>query len=415
MVSSLVAEIGTEVARPGPVRVVLSPDWLEAAGAGQKTLRLLDDRGTEVPYVIARQSGAEEAVRMTPMEIVDYTEGDGYEKLVLRAERDAPPLRALRFETRSRDFQRRVAVESSVDGDAWALLGEGLFFDLSSRYDFRRNRIEFAPTDTRWFRVRMDVPDTGNGRGMDVRWGDRTISLRDFPGGAVPRVDRIVGESAAAAKVPAVWYRRVFSPVEVITEGRVSFVDLGCPQVPADRIELVTATPVLSRHVRVETREAVSGADVFRSRARGRVQRTPDDPRTPLRIELASDHLECVRLVIENNDDPPLPLEAVHLEWHRREMIFIAEPDRFYTLYAGGRSLERPRYGLADVLTADPASLAAIPAADVGPPAPNPAWDGLREEPTPWTERWLPALFGALLLLLAVAMAVWIWRILRAA
>ncbi len=143
------------------------------------------------------------------MEIVDYSESDGGETLVLRADAGAVPLNALRFETRSCDFQRRVTVESSADGEAWTPQAEGLFFDLSSRYDFRRDRIDFSPTDARWFRVRMESTRARNGGSMDVRWG-RTLSLRDFPGETVPRVDRIVGILLLAlAAAMAVWIWRI--------------------------------------------------------------------------------------------------------------------------------------------------------------------------------------------------------------
>ena len=411
-VSPVAAEIAVPADAAGVVRVPLSPEWLAAAGAGQATLRILDDNGTETPFVPAVQSGAQRAVRRVPLSITDYAAGDSAETLILRAEEGAGPLGALRFETRSRDFQRRVSLETSADGTGWEPLAEGLFFDLTQRFDFRRNRIEFSPTDAAWFRVRMEPARGRDSRGVDVQWGDRTISLHDFPGEAVPRVDRIVGETAATGAIPALWDRLLRTPVDVVTEGRTSEVDLGCPRLPVDRIALVTAAPAFSRVLRVETR-GPSATDPHRQRMRTNIRRGPDDPPGPIIIEAAIDHFECGRLVIENSDDPPLPLETVRLEWHRREIVFIAAPYRTYTLYAGGRALTRPRYGLADVLSVSPADLASIPAVSVGPPEQNPAWDGHDTEPRPWTERHGSRLFAALLLVLTAAMALWIWRILR--
>ncbi|MBN1255049.1 MAG: DUF3999 family protein, partial [Deltaproteobacteria bacterium] len=57
-----------------------------------------------------------------------------------------------------------------------------------------------------------------------------------------------------------------------------------------------------------------------------------------------------VRLKVINHDNPPLQIEEVTIEWLRRNLYFIPEADRRYTLYCGGEDIQSPRYELGKLV-----------------------------------------------------------------
>ena len=53
-----------------------------------------------------------------------------------------------------------------------------------------------------------------------------------------------------------------------------------------------------------------------------------------------------VRLKVINHDNPPLQIEELTIAWLRRNLYFIPETDRHYTLYCGGVDIQAPNYEL---------------------------------------------------------------------
>lgn len=402
-----------DTSAPALVRFPLPADWLQKSGADQRALRLIDDTGAVVPFVIARQAGQAAAPREVSMEIVDYTRDRQGERLVLRRESEGPAISALRVETPSRTFYREVVVEKSTDGTTWEPLVQAPLFDLTPRFDFRRTRLTFEPTTASWIRLRMLPPlrAVESVDFLEMRVGDLTIAARDLPAGASFRIDSLVGESPAEAGIPPIWDRFTLDqPNPAPTPRSETVFDLGCPGLPVERIEIVTTQSLLSRNIRLEARERPEGP--FANAWRDRISRSPDDIQAPLILSGPSRHLTCARLVVEDADNPALPVSAVHLEWHRRELIFHADPARQYTLLAGAAGWTRPRFELASLISTRPADLPNYALAIVAAPAANPTWVNPESRLRSWWERTVPAAFGALLVLMTIFLGYWIWRIL---
>ncbi|MCC5839457.1 MAG: hypothetical protein JJT96_04965 [Opitutales bacterium] len=406
-------DLSADTSRAGLVRVPLSKDWLQRSGPNQRALRLIDDTGAVVPFVIAQQSGQPATPREVTMEIVDYTRDRQGERLILLRENNDLPISALRVETPSRTFYREVIVEKSGDGETWEPLTQGPIFDLTPRFDFRRTRLSFEPSTARWIRLHM-LPPLRAAESVDfieMRVGDLTIAARDLPPGASFRIDELVGESPVEAGIPPVWDRfTVDQPPPAPTSRSETVFDLGCPGLPVERIKIATTQSLLDRKIRLESRERPDGP--FASVWRDRISRSPDDVRAPLFLTGPPRHLTCARLVVEDADNPALPVSAVHLDWHRRELIFHADPSRQYTLLAGAAGWTRPRFELASLVSTRPADLPHYAPATVAAPAPNPTWVSPESPLRNWWERTVPAAFGVLLVLMTIFLGYWIWRIL---
>jgi len=135
--------------------------------------------------------------------------------------------------------------------------------------------------------------------------------------------------------------------------GQRSVYSLALPysRMPSCRLVLETTARVFEREVIL-----LAGADGARGPVQGRWQariwRTwrhtdPDVPSPPLTIELPSLDATTTRLVVDEGDNLPLPLERPVLELRTWRLRFVRETGEELWLAYGRRELGAPRYDLA--------------------------------------------------------------------
>ena len=106
-----------------------------------------------------------------------------------------------------------------------------------------------------------------------------------------------------------------------------------------------------------------------------------------------------VRVLVDNRDEPPLPIREVSLEMRERKLCFLAIPGAEYTLRYGDPALAAPLYDDTALLAADPAPVDAT----LGPERRNPNFRP-RQDTRPLFDRH-PELFWVLVLLCGGMMA----------
>jgi Protein of unknown function (DUF3999) len=105
----------------------------------------------------------------------------------------------------------------------------------------------------------------------------------------------------------------------------------------------------------------------------------------------------AVKVIIENGDDKPLPIEEVRPLTVERRIYFDPSGKATLQLYYGDAKLEAPTYDYTKVFQQSPS--AAI--AQLGPPGANPQFTA-RPDERPWSERHQALLWIAMLLAVAV-------------
>ena len=137
--------------------VVLDSDIYAATRDGYPDLRILDDRGTMVPYLLepvaqrrtsqVRQPCASKVVSLR----VD--EGKGLE-IVVELDEKAPGATGATIRTPLADYERRVRVFGSRTGVDWApLVSDGAIFDYSRFMDVRNRDVVLPANDYRRFKL----------------------------------------------------------------------------------------------------------------------------------------------------------------------------------------------------------------------------------------------------------------------
>ena len=137
--------------------VLLDSDIYAATRDGFPDLRIVDDRGAAVPYLLepvaqrrttqVRQPCASKVVSL------HVDEGKGLE-IVVELDEKAPGTTGATIRTPLADYERRVRVYGSQTGAQWApLVRDGAIFDYSRFMDVRNRDVVLPANDFRRFKL----------------------------------------------------------------------------------------------------------------------------------------------------------------------------------------------------------------------------------------------------------------------
>lgn len=338
-------------------------------------LRVIDDAGIEVPFILEAPRGSENmAQRGCPILESSFVPGK-YTQIVCDAGENSPFHNAITLQTPDRNFMAWADVSVSDDAREWRIVN-----DRSPIYDFAGRglnglaTLHYGDTNARYIRVRISLGDN------------------KFPVSSVAVLYQAEQrQKSVPVNVPA-------TPESLHVSGESIWrADFGAATLPVDEIHIATSQPEFSRRVIVE--ESTDGqswsicgsGDVYRFRQ-------GDAEKESLRVSLDDQWTPYLRIRIVNGNDPPLDGLGVSLYMTPREVLFRQEPGRKYLLLYGQSEAKLPQYDIAQTVNPKQ-TLAAHQAAGIGPEEINLAWD----DPRPWTDRhqivlWIAAILAALLL-----------------
>jgi hypothetical protein len=111
-----------DTAAPGLVKLNLPPETLDAARPALEDLRLYDDAGNELPFLIEHPAPVGKAVQVAKSLQVSLNANT----TVITLETGlAQPLDGVTLETPAANFIKAAGVEGSADGKNWQLLAQG--------------------------------------------------------------------------------------------------------------------------------------------------------------------------------------------------------------------------------------------------------------------------------------------------
>ncbi len=369
------------------VAVDLDSDIYQATRGGYPDVRLLDSAAGEVAFLIrkkltkvkrkVKESWRAEEVSLRPQA------DDGLE-ITFRIDLEKHPLppQGVRLITPLRNFEHRVGIAASTDGQTWQpLLEDGLIFDYSQFMDVRNLALELpaAATEPRpWLRITIEnvtqeqqsqlLELTRDLRGVEEISRTERLMINRQPF----RIDRIelwhdemqinvAGDEQAN-------YLLKITGSEQDSTAQQTHVYLNSRREPLTRFTLVTKDRNFSRTARIEVRPDASAPETWRSIGSAVLTRIEfrSLQRESLEIELSEHRAEDYRLVIENRDSPPLTVDDVRAAGNVYEVVFLAQPGVAYRLGYSSPELAAPNFDLA-ALQASLAEGFAPLAASLGP------------------------------------------------
>jgi hypothetical protein len=335
------------VSKPGLMKISLPAETLNAARPGLEDLRLYDDVGNEVPYVIEHPIPSPKVVQAAKSFSVSLNPAN----TVITLESGIPqPFDAVTLETQAPDFIKSVRVEDSTDGIRWVEIARGQpIFRQSS--GVANLKIAFPATISKWLRLTVD-----DSRSAPIPFTSAHVHAAS-------------GGSAPVETVPATISERDESPGLT----RLA-VNLGAANLDVAGVELTTAEPLFMRPVSIAIPQISNGWIQEQQIGQGSVYRVAVDGQKPsenlyLPLESSVPSRELV-LRVDNGDSPPLPISSVQVERRPVYLVFMArDPGIFYVL-TGNNHCGAPHYDLA-ALNMNLKSVAVSPA-NVSAVADNP-------------------------------------------
>lgn len=369
------------------VRLTVPREVYAHASSGLADLRLMDDRGQEVPFLVwARLGRHSQEWRDTRLYEVSFLPGQ-YTQAFLDTGETRQPHSALLLETDEKDFSTWVELAVSENARDWRVLRQRVPLYRFAAEGLAGNLlVNYSESFSRYLRVR-------------VLQGGAQFSLT---GARVARE-----EVEEPERVPL---RVVFLPDPTAPAGQSWWrADLGADTLPVSTIRLQVAQAEFHRPVQVSTSpdgkawRTIESGSIYRYRVGGQAQES-------LEINFGESPGRYWRVAIFNRNDPPLEGVQVDALWTPRHLVFRQTPGQTDWLLYGNVLGKPPDYELARLL--DRKALEGVTvSAPLGEEETNPAYEDPRPPP-PWTERHSWVLGGALLVAVAV-LALLAFRALR--
>jgi hypothetical protein len=312
------------ITTPGPVRVALAPELLDAARVDLADLRLLAPDGGEVPFAVLRQPPIGPATITLP--VTPRLQG---RTTVLEFSLERPEkARRIRLGTMAPEFVKGATLEvRSADGGWRTIVRDVVVFRLRSGVE----------------NVLLDVP-------ADGPVADFRITIDDARDAPVP-FSQVGVEVAPSLEMPKTDVPVAIGAVDSSAEETRLAVDFGLRHRPVAALTLAVGDPIFERPVRLiartaendEVREEVLAAGTLRRLAlpggRSFTQLT-------MRVEVV---LPAARLelAIDNGDSPPLQVTGIEAATRAIHIAFHAPAAGTFTLLAGNAGVTAPRYDVA--------------------------------------------------------------------
>ena len=303
------------------------------ANKGLGDLRIVRDGEAEVPYQLAITRGGSQRTSHKGL-IQDLGHVPGHHtELVIDLGRPGLLHNEVEIFTTSKNFRRKVELESSSDGESWLTMSQGVeiydFTVAKRNFNARNTRVQYTESTARYLRVRI--------------LNGEEAPLAITGASAASRVE----EEPRRTEYPG----RIIDREEDSTRGisRLT-LDLGTTGLPTDRLTLGTGETNFHRRVTLEgsldgeSWRAISGSgEVY-------AYETPKFTGRDLTVDYPEVTYRYLRLSIHNQDDAPLAVGEIAASGLRRRLIFQPALGATYGLYYGNREARQPYYDLGQVL-----------------------------------------------------------------
>lgn len=346
---------------------ILDSDIYAATRAGLPDLRIGDQTEAEVPFQLEPDVEFREERTRQPFatEIVSLHEDGNAIEVRVRLPQDSPAADGFNFTTPQADYERKVQVFGSADGVDWKpLVADCVIFDYSRYMDVSNREIPLPANDLRQFKLVIgDVTDerespykeltrTFRGGQEDERIERTTVQRRAF------RIDRIGAwhtvTQQRVRKARTTAYAVAGFETQEDPAKKQTLISIHTRREPLTRFTLATPSRNFSRRATVEIAVVQGVKTEWRVIGSATLSNFGfrNYHREQLQIEFPEHREAQYRLVIHNEDNPPLELTGVQAEGHVQRLVWLAQPAKGYRVFYGSESAEAPKYEAATVLAA---------------------------------------------------------------
>ena len=347
----------------------------------------------EVPYKLLVERGEQRRAELrVTIRDLGHIAGQ-YTSFVADLGREGILHNEVEVRTPSQNFQRRVVVEGSPDGETWAVLEEeAQIFDFTIKernFNARDTRVNYPISTARYLRVRI-----GNGGELPLEVsGAVAYFTQSLPPREIELTASLTGREERVEKRQT-WL----------------VLDLGTQGFPSNRLLVTTSQENFYRQVSLDGSNDGNTWSLLEPSENIYAFNTPSFVGSKLEISYPEAAFRYFRLTIFNEDNPPLPVSGARASGALCKLVFAVEPDKTYRLYYGNPLSRAPSYELERIfpyLVTDN-----LPQADLEIHSVNPGFAELIGPAKPFTERY-PWLLPTVVALAALLIGVFLTSLLR--
>ena len=346
--------------------VTLDSDVFAATRDGFPDVRIVDENDSEAPYVIEKltQDRVQTSRQSIQSKVVSLHGTTGNEiEVIIRLDEKVPAADGFTVFTPLKDYERRVRVFGSDDGQHWSqLVSDALVYDYSRYMDVSNGDVPLPKNAHRQFKVviggvteEQESPHrrltrTFRGGEEQERIESTSLNLRPF------RIDRLGFWRTTTQTLPKSDKKTEYSVSEFTTEEdtetKNTIIHVTTHRQPLTALTLVTDSRNFSRPAVVEipVLQGVHTKWVEVGQTTISVIDFGDLHRQELTIQFPEQRQEKYRITIVNHDNPPIAVNGVKAQGNTYRAKFLASKDGSYRLFYGSEAAKAPSYDTAAVL-----------------------------------------------------------------
>ncbi|MGZ8906640.1 MAG: DUF3999 family protein [Methylobacter sp.] len=346
--------------------VVTLDDAVYAASTdGFYDLRLSDQNGVETPYLLQKIADRKTAIRRvaSPSETLDLQK-TGADSISITASlaKDAVDADGLSIITEQHDFEYTLQIHGSDDNKAWQLLADNaVIYDYSRYMAIDKHDIALPPNRYRYFKIIVEKAGqtrtdellelTRTLRGNEELQRSETSRLHNEP----LHIERITFWHEETVTLPES-ERQFDYPVSAFkitqdTEHKTSLIDIDTARQPLTGFSLQSKTANFSRPAQVQIPRPYGNESPLQSLADATLKALHFNGinREQTTVTFPEQRQSRYRIVIDNQDNPPLEIDAVIGIGHGYQLLFLPQAGNHYRLQYGVDKAAAPHYDTAAI------------------------------------------------------------------
>lgn len=379
---------GPDGERQALLAIPLDAAVYAASNADFSDLRLFDAAGVETPYWLQKMAGQKTVT--TRMPSASETSGlhkTGTDSIVISQDlkADASNIDGLTVVTPQRDFEYVLQVQGSENGQDWHILADkALIYDYSRFMRIGHTDVALPANRDRHFKIVIaQAVETHAAELLELTrtlQGDtelqRTekIDLQRQPL-HIERIELWHNETETVAHAERIFDYPVSGfNISQDAEHKTTLVEIQTQNQPLSGFTLEIASPSFSRRAEVQVPRKHGIETRMQTLAQGTLSALhfQDINRNDTRIGFPEQHLPNYRVVLYNQDNPPLSISNIVASGPGYQLVFLAQPGQSYQLRYGADKVSAPRYDTAPIQTVLSAGYQAV-VANLGPEISSPA------------------------------------------
>ncbi|MDP2392918.1 MAG: hypothetical protein Q8N35_12740 [Methylococcaceae bacterium] len=348
--------------------VTLDNPVYAASAAGFRDLRITDQDGVETPYLLQKITSHKTVIKRLPSNSKTQTlqkSGDDGIVVMVDLDKDAANADGLAVITAQHDFEYVLQIYgSSDDNDSknWQLLTDNAtIYDYSRYMAVSNHEIDLPNNNYRHFKIVI-------AQATQAKIGKLLELTRTIRGDEKPQlsekldllneplhIDRIEfwhnqTETLPETEQPFDYPVAAFK-ISQDTEHKTSLIDIDTQNQPLTGFTLKTATASFSRNADVQIPVKHRGETRMQTIGTATLEALHfhDINREQSNINFQEQRQPHYRIVIHNQDNPPLEISSVIGTGHGYQLLFLPQPGKNYQLQYGSDKAEPPHYDTAPI------------------------------------------------------------------